>query len=94
MRVELYGCPRPAGSVVSYAAPRGHEFSPHVYLEDVYDGRRGREGGGGARDEGGLGVLVDGAYGGDVAFSEHGIVGGGNWEAVYGFARRSIAVFG
>ena len=74
MRVELYGCPRPPGSVTSYSAPKGHEFSPHVFLEDVYDGADL-----GGRVEGGLGVLVDGDYGGDVAFSEHGIVRGG-WE--------------
>ena len=71
MRVELYGCPRPAGSVTSYSAPKGHEFSPHVFLEDVYDGADL-----GTRVEGGLGVLVDGQYGGDVVFSEHGIVRG------------------
>ena len=72
MRVEVYGCPRPAGSVTSYSAPKGHEFSPHVFLEDVYDGDDL-----GARVEGGLGVLVDGAYGGEVVFSDHGIVRGG-----------------
>ena len=86
MRVELYGCPRPPGSVTSYSAPKGHEFSPHVFLEDVYDGADL-----GGRVEGGLGVLVDGDYGGDVAFSEHGIVRGGKKETVYGFARPTRA---
>ncbi len=72
MRVELYGCRLPPGSVVSYSAPKGHEFSPHVYLEDVYDGVET----GGGRLVGGLGVLADGEFGGDVVFSEHGIVNG------------------
>jgi hypothetical protein len=75
MRVELYGCARPPGSVVEYDAPRGHEFSPHVYLEDVYDGDGDGVGEGGLL-QGGLGVLTDGEYGGDVVFSEHGIVKG------------------
>ena len=72
MRVELYGCSASEFSsddenlvVRSYAAPRGDEFSPHVYLDDkAFDGGEGGKG---------LGVMTDGLEGQEVVFSEHGI---------------------
>ena len=70
MRVELYGCGYEDG-VVRYAAPAGQEFSPHVFLEDVYDGD--------VEKGNGLGVLVDGLGGDEVVFSKHGI-DRGEWE--------------
>ena len=64
MRVELYGCAfDPEAEPVAYRAPKGDEFSPHVYLEDVYDGTDGK----------GLGVLTDGLAGGEVSLSDRGI---------------------
>ena len=50
---------------------QGDQFSPRVYLEDVYDGRE--EGG---LLTGGLGLLADGRVGPALTFSNQGLVTG------------------
>eukprot|EP00096_Caligus_rogercresseyi_P011414 TRINITY_DN4481_c0_g1_i2.p1 TRINITY_DN4481_c0_g1~~TRINITY_DN4481_c0_g1_i2.p1 ORF type:complete len:680 (+),score=197.66 TRINITY_DN4481_c0_g1_i2:156-2195(+) len=74
MRVEVYGCLYESG-LLSYSAPPGDEFSPHVYLADVYDGEESHEG----RLEGGLGLLTDGNSGGNITYSQHGIETAPGW---------------
>ncbi|TRY62645.1 hypothetical protein TCAL_11961 [Tigriopus californicus] len=73
MRVELYGCPLDSG-LLSYQAPPGDEFSPHVFLEDIYDGDLIQ-----GMNKGGLGVLTDGQFGEPVAFSKHSIRQAHGW---------------
>eukprot|EP00095_Tigriopus_kingsejongensis_P010264 snap_masked-scaffold178_size283195-processed-gene-1.2 protein:Tk10264 transcript:snap_masked-scaffold178_size283195-processed-gene-1.2-mRNA-1 annotation:"epithelial discoidin domain-containing receptor 1-like" len=68
MRVELYGC-RYGSGIQSYQAPPGDEFSPHVFLEDIYDGDLIQ-----GMNQGGLGVLTDGQYGERVTFAKHSII--------------------
>ena len=51
--------------------PGGDEFSPHVFLEDVYDGEEVD-----GKLVNGFGVLTDGEYGHDVEFEEHAIIKG------------------
>jgi hypothetical protein len=54
MRVEVHGCPY-SSPVSSYQAPQGEEFSPHIFLEDIYDGEKIFK-----ILRGGLGLLSDG----------------------------------
>lgn len=49
-------------------APPGDEFSPHVFLEDIYDGELIQ-----GMNQGGLGVLTDGQFGEPITFSKHSI---------------------
>lgn len=70
MRVELFGCGY-TSPVASYQVLQGDQFSPRVYLEDVYDGRE--EGG---LLTGGLGLLSDGRVGPALTFSNQGLVSG------------------
>ena len=70
MRVELYGCPY-TSPVQSYQVVQGDQFSPRVYLEDVYDGRE--EGG---LLTGGLGLLADGRVAPALSFSNQGLLAG------------------
>jgi discoidin domain receptor family protein 2 len=67
MRVEVYGC-ADESPVISYQAPQGEEFSPHIFLEDIYDGQKV-----GSLLTGGLGQLADGHIGTELSFSKHGI---------------------
>ena len=62
MRVELFGC-RYTSPVISYSVAQGDQFSPRVYLEDVYDGQED-----GGLLSGGLGLLSDGRMGGPLTF--------------------------
>jgi hypothetical protein len=67
MRVEVYGCPY-ISQISSYQAPQGEEFSPHIFLEDIYDGEKD-----GLILRGGLGLLSDGNIGKHLSFTQHGI---------------------
>lgn len=68
MRIELYGCLHENG-MVRYKSPPGDEFSPQVFLEDVYDGD--------LKQGNGLGLLTDGRIEADgVKFNEHGMASG------------------
>ena len=62
MRVELFGCPY-TSPVLSYSVVQGDQFSPRVYLEDVYDGQEDS-----GLLSGGLGLLSDGRLGGPLTF--------------------------
>lgn len=64
MRVEVYGCPY-TSPVSSYQAPPGEEFSPRIFLEDIYDG--------------GLGLLSDGNIGKHLSFTQHGVGSANGW---------------
>ena len=70
MRVELYGCPYNS-PVQSYQVVQGDQFSPRVFLEDVYDGLE--EGG---LLSGGLGLLTDGSVAEPITFSEQDLLTG------------------
>lgn len=70
MRVELFGCEY-SSPVLSYRVLQGDQFSPNVYLEDVYDGQED----GGVLD-GGLGLLSDGSIGPPLTFNGQGLVSG------------------
>ena len=70
MRVELFGCPY-TSPVLSYSVVQGDQFSPRVYLEDVYDGQEDS-----GLLSGGLGLLSDGRLGGPLTFR-----GGGGLES-------------
>lgn len=82
MRVEVYGCLY-TNPVLTYSAPPGDEFSPGVYLEDVYDGQiqdGGARQNGGAKQDGGakqgLGVLTDGRIGRNLSYTDQGLNSG------------------
>ena len=67
MRVEVHGCLYNS-PVSSYQAPQGEDFSPHIFLEDIYDGEKD-----GLILRGGLGLLSDGNIGKHLSFTQHGI---------------------
>jgi len=73
MRVELYGCTYKS-PVSSYEAPPGEQFSPHAFLEDIYDGEKE-----GLLFRGGLGLLSDGLIGKPLSFTEHDISAANGW---------------
>ena len=70
MRVELFGCPY-TSPVMAYNVLQGDQFSPRVYLEDVYDGQED-----GGRLIGGLGLLTDGRVGHPLTFTDQGLMSG------------------
>ena len=70
MRVEVYGCPY-TSPVQSYTVVQGDQFSPQVYLEDVYDGQE--EAG---LLSAGLGLLTDGRVGQPLTFSKQDLLAG------------------
>jgi len=71
--VELFGCEY-SSPVLSYRVLQGDQFSPNVYLEDVYDGQED----GGVLD-GGLGLLSDGSIGPPLTFNGQGLVSASGW---------------
>ena len=70
MRVELYGCPY-SSPVQSYTVVQGDQFSPSLYLEDVYDGLED-----GGLLSGGLGLLADGRVAKPISFREEDLLSG------------------
>ena len=60
-------------------APPGDEFSPHVFLEDIFDGtegaktRKNKSKNGKKNNVGGLGILTDALFGDRILFADHGI---------------------
>ena len=70
MRVELFGCPH-TSPVMAYNVIQGDQFSPRVYLEDVYDGQED-----GGHLIGGLGLLTDGRVGHPLTFTGQGLMSG------------------
>ncbi|CAB4069812.1 DDR2 [Lepeophtheirus salmonis] len=89
MRVEVYGCVYETG-LKSYSTPPGDEFSPHVYLSDVYDGEEKSRNG---RMENGLGVLTDGVIGGNISYSQHGIKSAPGWVGWKNRKRDVVLIF-
>ena len=73
MRVEVHGCLY-NNPISSYQAPQGEEFSPHIFLEDIYDGEKN-----GLILMGGLGLLSDGNIGKHLSFTQHAIGSANGW---------------